>query len=186
MNRIPTIEPAAASDQVAPLYGAVQQKLGLIPNMVKALGNSPTALQAYLGLSSTVGEGRLSAKTREKIALLVAELNGCHYCLSAHTAISGMLKIPADEVEAARRGDSSDTKEQAILELTRQVVQTRGAVSDEVFDAVRANGVSTEELVEVVANVAVNVFTNYFNNLTETTIDFPEAKPLPSHRVTAD
>lgn len=185
MNRIPTIEASEANKQIAPLYEAVQKKLGLLPNMVKALGNSTAGLQAYLGISGALGEGSLPAKTREKIALFVAEQNGCHYCLSAHTAIGGLLKISSTEIEAARRGNAEDRKEQAILELTRQILATRGAVSDEVFEAALASGVTTEEATEVVAHVAVNVFTNYFNNLAGTEVDFPPAQPLTEGVATA-
>ncbi|HKK17759.1 MAG TPA: carboxymuconolactone decarboxylase family protein [Opitutales bacterium] len=185
MNKIPTIEASEANEQIAPLYEAVQKKLGLLPNMVKALGNNAAALNAYLGISGALGEGRLPAKTREKIALFVAEQNGCHYCLSAHTAIGGLLKIPASEIESARRGEAEDVKEQAILELTRQILATRGAVTDEVYEAARAAGVTTEEVTELVAHVAVNVFTNYFNSLAGTEVDFPPAKPLTEGLATA-
>jgi uncharacterized peroxidase-related enzyme len=185
MNRIPNIEASEANEQIAPLYEAVQKKLGLLPNMVKALGNSAAALQAYLGISGALGEGRLSAKTREKIALFVAEQNGCHYCLSAHTAIGGLLKIPASEIESARRGEADDVTEQAILELTRQILATCGAVTDEAYEAARSAGVTAEEVAEIVGNVAVNVFTNYFNNLAGTEIDFPLAKPLTEGLATA-
>lgn len=178
MKRIPTIEAPEANEKIAPLYEAVQKKLGILPNMVKALGNSSAALQAYLGISGALGEGRLPAKTREKIALFVAEQNGCHYCLSAHTAIGGLLRIPPSEIESARRGDADDGKERAILELAGQILATRGAVTDEILAAALAAGVTNEEVTELVANIAVNVFTNYFNSVAATEIDFPPAEPL--------
>tara|TARA_R110002096_G_scaffold42144_26_gene113847 strand:+ start:4976 stop:5530 length:555 start_codon:yes stop_codon:yes gene_type:complete len=176
MSRIPTIESANAPQPVTALYEAVQQKLGLVPNMVKALGNSAASLQGYLGLSGAVSSGILRPVTREKIALRVAELNECDYCLSAHTAIGGLLKIPADELVAARAGDSADAKEQAILNLVQSVLETRGNVPDAAYESAQDAGVSPEEATEVVAHVALNVFTNYFNRFAQTEIDFPKVE----------
>ncbi|MGE9295297.1 MAG: carboxymuconolactone decarboxylase family protein [Puniceicoccales bacterium] len=173
MNRIQTIEPADAPQTIAALYDATQKKLGLIPNMVKVLGNSPAALQGYLSLSGALGGGKLKVATREKLALLIAERNACDYCLSAHTAIGGLLKIPATDVQAARRGRSSNDKEQAILTLAEALLDTNGAVSDDLFADVAAQGVTVEEALEVVAHVALNVLTNTINRFAQTEIDFP-------------
>ena len=173
MSRIQTIEPENAPQAVAQLYDAVQQKLGLIPNMVKALGNSPSALQGYLGLSGAVASGSLPTVTREKIALLVATLNDCDYCLRAHTAIGGMLKIPSEDLKAAQKAQSSDPKEQAILTLTQSVIESRGNIPESIQSSVRAAGVSEAEAAEVIANVAVNLFTNYFNRYAQTDCEFP-------------
>lgn len=176
MSRINTIEPANAPQNIAALYDAVKKKLGLVPNMVKVLGNSNAALQGYLSLSGAVSSGRLSPSTREKIALLVAERNGCDYCLSAHTAISSLLKIPAQDVEAARRGKSPIRKEQAILTLVEAIVANKGVVSSEDYAAAVEQGVTDEEALEVVANVAVNILTNYVNNFAQPEIDFPRVE----------
>ena len=176
MNRIEIIEREDANVVIAPLYDAVHQKLGLIPNMVKALGNSSAALKSYLNQSAAVAGGVLRPSTREKIALLVAEYNECDYCLSAHTAIGGLLKIPSDELSDAREGKSGNAKEQAILKLTHEVLHTRGAVSEETFTEVKNSGVTDEEAIEVVANVAENMFTNYFNRFADTEIDFPKVE----------
>jgi uncharacterized peroxidase-related enzyme len=176
MSRISTLEPVEAPQPITALYEAVKKKLGLVPNMVKTLGHSASALQAYLNLSGAVAGGKLPAATREKIALLVAEQNQCDYCLSAHTAIGGIMKIPADEVEAARRGESADRKEQALLVLANHILATHGDVSERTYASVVAEGVTPEEAAEVVANVALNVFTNYFNRFAQTQIDFPVVK----------
>lgn len=176
MSRIKTLESTEAPQPIAALYEAVQKKLGLVPNMVKALGHSASALQGYLNLSGAVSGGKLPAVTREKIALLVAEQNQCDYCLSAHTAIGGVMKIPASEIEAARNGESEDRKEQAILVLTRHLLATQGNVSDRTYASIADAGVTEEEAAEVVANVALNVFTNYFNRFAQTEIDFPVVK----------
>lgn len=173
MSRINLLESNNAPQNIVALYEAVNQKLGLLPNMVKALGNSEAALQGYLGLSGAVGSGTLRPSTREKIALLVAERNACEYCLRAHTAIGGLLKIPSDELLAARRGESSDNKEQALLSLAGAILSNRGDVPGNIQSAVEAAGVTEAEAAEVVANVAVNIFTNYFNRYAQTENDFP-------------
>ncbi|MDQ8182190.1 carboxymuconolactone decarboxylase family protein [Pelagicoccus sp. SDUM812005] len=173
MNRIKLIEEQAATPSTASLYKAVQAKLGLVPNMVKALGNSVAALEGYLALSGAVSKGSLRPTTREKIALLLAESNQCEYCLRAHALIGGSLKIPTEELADARKGVSPDAKEQAILNLAQAIVETRGAVDDDTFATVKRAGVSDEEIAEVTANVAVNIYTNYFNRLAQTENDFP-------------
>ncbi|MDF1752764.1 MAG: carboxymuconolactone decarboxylase family protein [Verrucomicrobiales bacterium] len=173
MNRIKNIEIENAPQPVAELYQAVENKLGLVPNMVKALGNSPAALQGYLGLSGAVANGKLATRTREKIALLVAERNGCDYCLSAHSAIAGSLKVPQEEIESAREGRAQDTKEQAILSLAGDLLDYRGEVPENRFAGLREAGVTDEEATEVVTNVALNLLTNYFNRFARTDIDFP-------------
>lgn len=178
MNRIPIISRDEASSDVADLYDAVKRKLGLVPNMIQALGGSPTGLQGYLALSGAVSEGTLDTRIREKIALRVAELNDCNYCLSAHTAIGGLLKVPHEELESARTGVSHDTREQAILDLVGSIIETRGDVPDAMLEEARSAGVDSGEIIEVVANVALNLFTNYFNRLARTEIDFPRVRPL--------
>ncbi|WP_193213790.1 carboxymuconolactone decarboxylase family protein [Luteolibacter marinus] len=178
MNRLNIVPTEGAPEEIATLYGAVKQKLGLVPNMVKALGNSRAALEGYLSLSGALSGGRLPAATREKIALRVAELNRCGYCLSAHTAIGGLLKIPASALTGARAGYSADAREQAILDLVEAIVETRGNVADAAYRAAVGAGLDEEAITEVAANVALNVFTNYFNRLAATEIDFPEVGPL--------
>ncbi len=176
MSRIHTLESENASPEVAALYDAVKQKLGLIPNMVKALGNSQAALEGYLGLSGAVSGDSLSPQTREKIALLSAQLNDCDYCLRAHTAIGGLMKIPSDELKAARHAESTDLKEQAVLTLTKAIIETKGQVPESTHIAVKSAGVTEAEAAEVVANVAVNLYTNYFNRYAQTECEFPEVE----------
>lgn len=178
MNRIPILTREEAPSSIANLYDGVKRKLGVVPNMVQALGNSATGLQSYLALSGAVSEGTLDTRLREKIALRVAELNDCEYCLSAHTAIGGLLKVPAEELEAAQAGVSTDRREQAVLDLVEAIVETRGKVSNASLEAARSAGVDDGQITEIVANVALNVFTNYFNRLAQTEIDFPRVHSL--------
>ena len=151
----------------------MQVKLGLVPNMTRGMAANPVVLDAYLGFSGALGRGRLDARLRELIALAVAEVNGCDYCLSAHTAIGGMLKLSPDVLAAARTGDAADPGTRAALQFARRVVATSGHVTDADLAVVKRAGYDDAQIGEIVANVAVNVFTNFFNSVAATDIDFP-------------
>ncbi|MEZ6196877.1 MAG: carboxymuconolactone decarboxylase family protein [Planctomycetota bacterium] len=177
MSRLPLIDPAHAEGETKDLFDAVRTKMGKVPNLVKALANSPALLKTYLGMSGALGESRLSAPLRERIALALAELNACGYCLSAHTAIGGMLRIPAEEIEAARRGEAPDARDAAAITLARQVLLERGHVRDAQLAAARAAGLDDQDIAEIFGVALLNLFTNWFNHLAVTPIDFPEVVP---------
>lgn len=176
MNRIPALEPTTTG-AARPLLDAVQAKLGAVPNMFRVLGNAPVALRGFLGLNAALAEGELTAGQREQIALAVAESNRCAYCLSAHSFLARKVGLQADDLDAARRASASDTRTDALLKLARAIVETRGAVASADLDRARAAGVTDAEVVETLANVALNVFSNYLNRLAGTAIDFPEVRP---------
>jgi uncharacterized peroxidase-related enzyme len=174
MNRLPLIDAASAQPAARDLLAGVQAALGVTPHMAKALANSPSALKAWVQFSSAVGEGVLPAGFRERIAILVAQENGCDYCLSAHTYLATHVAgVSADEAGHARAGKSSEPKAAAALALASAVVDSRGDVDDSELAAARAAGLTDEEITEVVANVALNFFTNLVNRLAHTEIDFP-------------
>ncbi|MFC4376954.1 carboxymuconolactone decarboxylase family protein [Nocardia halotolerans] len=174
MSRLPLIQPDTATGRAAELLGDVQQALGVTPNMTKAMANSPAVLAGYLGLSGALGGGALDAATRERIALLVAQENGCDYCLSAHSYIgANIAELAADDISDSRRGASSNPKTQAVLTFAAAVVRSRGEVTEVELKAARAAGLTDGEIVEVVAGVALNVFTNYLNKVVDTDIDWP-------------
>lgn len=178
MTQIQLINPTSATGKAKELLDAVQSKLGLVPNMTKAMANSPAVLDAYLALSGALSKGALNAKTREQIALTVAETNSCEYCLAAHSAIGKMVGLSAEQIVDSRRGTSVDPKSGAIVRFARQVVEEKGRVSNEDIAQIRAAGIDDGGIAEIVANVALNIFTNYFNHVAETEIDFPKAEPL--------
>jgi uncharacterized peroxidase-related enzyme len=171
--RITPVDPATATGKAKDLLGAVRAKLGVVPNLTRVLANSPAALQGYLGLSSALGGGALSPKQREQVALAVGEANRCGYCVSAHTFLGDKLGLSADDLLDARRGTASDPKTAALLQLAANVVERRGELEDEHIAKARAAGITEQELVEIVALVALNVFTNYLNHVAGTEIDFP-------------
>ncbi|QLY31728.1 carboxymuconolactone decarboxylase family protein [Nocardia huaxiensis] len=174
MSRLPLIQPDTATGKAADLLAGVQKALGVTPNMTKAMVNSPAVLEAYLGFSGALGGGALSAPIRERIALLVAEENGCDYCLSAHSYIgANIAKLSADEIQAGRHGESADAKAAAVLTFATAVVRTRGGVEESDIKTAQAAGLTDGEITEVIANVALNVFTNYLNKAVDTDIDWP-------------
>ena len=175
MTRIATPASIATSPANSqPLLEAVEKQLGSVPNLFRVVGNSPAALEGYLGLSGALGKGTLEAKTRERIALVVAELNGCDYCLSAHTYLGkNLAKLDDGEIAASREGGSSDPKAAAALRFASKVVTSRGHVSDADVNAVKAAGYDDAQVVEIVLHVALNTLTNYVNEVAKTEIDFP-------------
>jgi uncharacterized peroxidase-related enzyme len=141
---------------------------------MKLVGHSPAALEGYLSLSGALGKGKLNAQMRERIALTVAEYNGCDYCLSAHSYLaSNAAKLSSAEIDAARDGRSEDARTEAALQFALRVTESRGRVSDADLAAVRLASFDEAAILEIVANVAVNVLTNYINNVAHTDIDFP-------------
>ncbi|WP_245721797.1 carboxymuconolactone decarboxylase family protein [Nocardia crassostreae] len=171
---MPLIQPDTATGKAADLLAGVQKALGVTPNMTKATVNSPAVLEAYLGFSGALGGGALPAATRERIALLVAEENSCDYCLSAHSYIgANTAKLDAAEIEASRHGQSADPKAAAALTFATAVVRARGGVDEADIKTAQAAGLTDGEITEVIAHVALNVFTNYLNKAVDTDIDWP-------------
>jgi uncharacterized peroxidase-related enzyme len=185
MSRLKTIAPEAATGKSKELLAGVQAKLGLVPNMMRAMANAPAVLDGYLHLSGDLGKGVLSAKVREQIALAVSQANGCDYCLAAHSAIGKMVGLTTDQIRDSRLGTAVDAKTDSLIRFARKVVDTRGRVSDGDLDDVRDAGFDDGAIAEVVANVALGIFTNYFNNTAATEIDFPKAPALQPERATA-
>jgi uncharacterized peroxidase-related enzyme len=175
MSRIPTPATIEASPSAAqPLLQAVKKQLGVVPNLFRLVATSPAALEGYLAMSSALAKGELPAATRERIALAVAEINGCSYCLSAHTYLGKhVAKLDDVELAANRAGGSGDPKADAAVRFAVKVTEQRGHISEADFKAVKAAGYSDAQLVEIVQHVALNTWTNYINVVAQTDIDFP-------------
>ncbi|MBS0243420.1 MAG: carboxymuconolactone decarboxylase family protein [Proteobacteria bacterium] len=175
MSRLPI--PVSISDAPAPaqpLLEAVKRQIGVVPNLFRLVSNSPAALEGYLGLSGALAKGRLPAATRERIALAIAEINGCSYCLSAHTYIGkNLAKLDDAEIAANRSGGSNDPKAAAAVRFASAVAAARGHVSDDDVRAVKLAGYDDAQVIEIVLHVALNTWTNYINEVAKTEIDFP-------------
>jgi uncharacterized peroxidase-related enzyme len=175
MSLIPTpatIDAAPAASR--PLLEAIKAQLGVVPNLFRLVSNSPAALEGYLGLFGALGKGALPAPTRERIALAVAEINGCNYCLSAHTYFGkNLAKLDDAEITANRSGASNDPKADAAVRFAAKIARERGHVSADDLRAVKLAGYDDAQVIEIVLHVALNTWTNYINEVAQTDIDFP-------------
>ncbi len=179
MPRLDSVDPTVASGKTRELLEGVQSKLGMTPNLMRTMANSAAVLEGYLGLSGALANGHLSPELREQIALAVGEANGCDYCLAAHTAIAKSVGLSTDDILDSRRASPPDPHVAAALRFSRTLVDNRGRVEDADLNRLRAAGYGDGEIAEIVANVALNIFTNYFNHVAQTDIDFPRAEAIP-------
>jgi len=177
VNRLTQLDPAQATGKTEQLFDDVEAKFGFVPNLFRILANAPAALEGYLNFSGALAGGSLDPRVREQIALAVAESNLCSYCLSAHTFIGGKVGLTEKEIVDAIHATATPGKTDAILKLARSIVVQRGEVSDSDLDQARVSGLSEGEIVETVANVVLNILTNYMNHVARTLVDFPEVKP---------
>src|SRR5262249_43900062 len=178
MERITPINQQAAQGRAKELLDAVKAKLGIVPNMTRAMAVSPAVLEAYVGFIGALGHGVLPARVREQLALDVGEANRCDYCVSAHSLLGQRAGLSERDVLDSRRATSADPKADVLLRFARAVLEKRGVIEDADIAAVRKAGYGDAEIAEVVAHVGLNVFTNYFNNVAGTTLDFPKAQAL--------
>ena len=152
-------------------------KFSFVPNLFRVLGNSPAALEGYLNFNGALAAGDFDVKIREQIALTVAESNLCSYCLSAHTFTGEKVGLTEKDIADAIHATSTIGRLDAILKLARSIVVQRGEVSDSDLEGARICGLTDSEIVETVANVVLNILTNYVNHVARTLVDFPEVRP---------
>ncbi len=178
MPRIQPANTATADNATVELLGAVKKKLGTVPNIIATMAVSPAVANAYLGFSQSLSTGSLPTRLREQIALVVGETNGCEYCLAAHTALGKGAGLSEQETRDARRAEATGDKARAALVFARNMVSDQGKVSDDDVFQIRGAGYTDGEITEIVANVALNIFTNYLNHVAETEVDVPAAPEL--------
>lgn len=182
MTRLQALNPETTTGKTKELFNAVQSKLGLVPNMMRTMGNSHAVLNGYLSFSGALGESKIGSKLGELIALAVAEANQCEYCLSAHTVIGGkLLGIDEETIYTSRTAETADARVNAALKFAQTLVHKKGLVSDSDIAAVRDAGFTEGEIAEIIAHTALNIFTNYFNHIANTVIDFPKVSLLADH-----
>ena len=177
--RLEAIDPATATGKSKELLERVQARFGGIPNLIRTFAHSPAVLQGYLEFSGALASGSLPARLREQIALVVSEVNDCDYCRAAHTAAGKKAGLSAHEVLDSRQATAGDPRVQVVLRFARDLTANDGWVGDEDVARLRDAGYVDGEIAEIVANVALTIFTNYFNHVAGTEVDFPAAKPLP-------
>lgn len=172
MTRIDLVDPDQITDERAGTLSEIKGAFGLVPNMFRAVAHSPAALTSMWAQFGALGTGTLGAKLGEQIAVAVADRNRCDYCLSAHTMLGRKAGASAEEMADAQSGHSADPRTDAVLKLAAALVDKRGRLADTDLEAARAVGLGQEEIVETVAHVALNVFTNYINVALDVPVDF--------------
>ncbi len=180
MPRLQTVEKENAAPQTAEMYDKIKQKMGKVPNTIKAMGNSPAAVGFYLQGKGALAQGTLDAAEAEVIALVTAEANGCEYCAAAHTGAARAAGLSADEALAIRQGKPSDAKHKVLANFTRRVIDTKGFVEDADVQAVRDAGYDDGAIAEVTAHIAINYYTNIINHVNDTELDFPAVPEVQS------
>ena len=179
MSRLAIVDPSTAVPAARVLLEKVESALGVTPNMMRAMAASPAVLDGYLSFGAALGKGLLTPGAREQIALVAAAENSCAYCYAAHHVLGARAGVSAEDLAAGASAGASDPRVAAALRFARAVLRTRGFVSDAELAEVRAAGYTDGEIGEIVGAVALNVFTNYFNSVAQTDVDFP-AVPLPA------
>ncbi len=174
MPRIQPVDIAQPPAGAAPLLAGLKEKLGRVPNIYATMAQAPAVLKGVLNASGTLGETSLSGALREQIALAVGGANRCDYCAAAHTAIGKMNGLTDAQTQAALAGSADDEKAQAAITFARAILDREGFVTDDQLAAVKAAGFGEQQVVEIIAVVVFNIFTNYINHIAETEIDFPQ------------
>lgn len=178
MARLKAISIQDAQGDVKNIFGAIERKMGSVPNIFKYMANSLPLLKGYLAISELCNATSLSPKLREQIVLAVSQNNNCQYCLSAHTAISKNLGLQEKEIIESRKGESSDPKTKAILQFCKKFVERKGFVDDQDVNSLKKAGVTDAEVGDILLTIISGIYTNYFNHLNNTPNDFPEAVRL--------
>jgi uncharacterized peroxidase-related enzyme len=176
MSRLPLIVRESAPASTRPTLDAIHGAFGVTPNMFRAVANSPAALASLWGSFGALGGGVLGARLGEQIAVAVADRNGCDYCLAAHTALGRAAGVSADDMRAAQAGESGEPKVAVALRFAVKLVEERGHVDAADVEGLRAAGYSDEAVVEIIAHVALNLFTNYVNVALAVPVDFAPVK----------
>ncbi len=176
MPRLKPVDANAVNGDAKQALAAVEKKMGRVPNIFSLMANSPAALNAYLNFSDALSKGLLDAQTRERIAIVCAETNECEYCLAAHMVIGKSVGLSDEELKKARQVQASDAKADAAIKFARLLLLRKADVKDDDVQVLKDAGLSDGEIAEIVANVSLNIFTNYFNHVAETEIDFPKVQ----------
>lgn len=178
MPRISPVNAESATPEVSRLLTGLKKKLGMVPNLIATMAQSPALANAYLGFSQALAGGVIPTPLREQIALAVSQSNRCEYCLAAHSAIGSSVGLSDDDIRDARTGAAPNRQTEAALQFARRIVEKQGLLSDADLADVRGAGYSDEEIAELIGHVALTQFTNYFNHIAETEVDFPEVAEL--------
>jgi len=169
-------------DQLSPdsqqLLEVFNKRLGKIPNLYATIGYSPNAIKAMLAFEEDLGHGVFSAKEKEAVYLVVSQVNGCEYCLAAHSLLAAKRGYKPEEILDLRRGLAVDPKLQTALQLAKAIAENKGAVQDNFKNAFFEAGYNEAALMELIALVTIRTFTNYVYVLTKIPIDYPTVEKI--------
>lgn len=174
MSHLPLIDTQSTTADRQAVLSQIHAAFGATPNMFRVVAHSPAALKSMWGSFAALGAGVIAPKLGEQIAVAVANRNRCEYCLAAHTALGKNAGATADEMRAAQAGEAGDPQTSAALQFALKLVENRGQVSADDIARLREHGFNDEHLVEILAHVALNLFTNYVNVAFDVPVDFPE------------
>jgi uncharacterized peroxidase-related enzyme len=180
VSRFKAIRPGTATGRAKDVLDAVNARLGTVPKMMRAMANATAVLDGYLSLSGALDKGGLTPRTREQLALAVSQANQCDYCVAAHSVIGTTVGLTAKQIQDSRLGAAVDSRTNTLIRSARKLVENRGRLNDGGIENVRAAGFDDAVIAEVVAQVALSVFTNYFNQVAGTSLDFSKAPALGS------
>lgn len=178
MARIQPVDRQTATGKTKELLDGVAKSMGGVPNLIATFAQSPAALEFFLAASKALSGSTIPARVREQIDLAVSQQNGCDYCLAAHTQLAKAHRLSDTQILEARRGHSDDPRTAAILTFATKVNQNKGHLTDSDFAEGRSAGVTDGELADIIAAVALKVFTNDFAIATQVEVDFPPAPAL--------
>jgi uncharacterized peroxidase-related enzyme len=175
MSRLSVPNLEADTGPSGQIYARLKKAIGSVPNTYAAIAaHGPAALKAVLAADAVLAAGTLTKRDQEVIKLVISNAAGCDYCVAAHNHLAKLAGVKPDALEQIRDGQSTgDAKRDALVSFVRKLAQSSGTVSDEDFAAIRAAGYSEPQLVEISLTFATNVFTNVFNRINDTEIDFP-------------
>ncbi|GAA3965118.1 carboxymuconolactone decarboxylase family protein [Pedobacter ginsengiterrae] len=168
------IETTSAIGSLKDSFQEVEKKMGRVPNMFKIMGNAPNVLNAYIKFSGALNNPSIGQKFAEQIALATAEFNSCTYCLSAHTSFAYNAGLSKQEIMEARRLDSPDPKIDKGLKFVEKLLRSHHALSPDDAEQLKQSGYTDGEILEIIAFVVRNIFTNYVNIISQTAIDWNE------------
>jgi uncharacterized peroxidase-related enzyme len=177
MSRLTPIQTNGATSELKRSLKSSRLKLDEAPRFLQVMANSPASLRAYLRADAALERGQLTPRQRQQVALAVAEINGSSHSLSAHYDTGKSLGLTYPEMQLARNAAAADPKADTMLRFTRSVVLQRGDISDEDFQALGKAGFTDAQIIEIVANIALNIFSNYFSSVAKTEVDFPLLQP---------
>lgn len=176
MSHLSNKSPEQTQGHHKELFDQIHSVFGVVPNMFKTIGHSPAALESMWSFFGALGKGEIKAKMGEQIAVLVADINRCEYCLAAHTLLGQKAGASAAEMTAAQAGESSDPRTQAALNFAAKIVKQKAQLTKADVDEVKRAGFTEAEVTEILAHVSLNIFTNYTNIAFAVPVDFPKVK----------